>query len=470
MTIEQWLGEDNKLGIDVWNKKYRFNEESFEEWLDRVSSGNQKLRKLIKEKKFLFGGRILANINTGTKQGISNCTTLGYVKDDLNDIMDTAKNLALSYKSEAGVGIALSKIRPKGAKIGEKGVSDGVIGFLKIFNSITENISRGNQRRGAMLVGLHAEHPDIIDFINIKKKNSGATGMITSANLSVLVTDEFMRNYKNKTKYRHDFIVESTGEVIEHTVDPVMIMEAIIDTPKTSFEPGILFVDRYKEQHLFGGAYGDMELFNNACCFTGDMKLLTVNGYKRFDEIVNTTQEIFDKCGNKSESRIWSSGTKKVYNVKANRINIATCTDNHVFLTVDGKEIEAQHLVGSRLMPNINETIEKDKWFVQLGFIQGNGGTGRLNSKSHKGIEVYIGDKDEDIYDYFNISKDVNFQESKRAYYIDFDLNKMRDLGMSSKPVWERDFPTTYNNWTLTQKASFLKGLFSANGYVLNNS
>lgn len=282
----KWLNE-NRLSYDIWEKKYRFNNESFDEWLDRLANGDDKVRKMIFEKKFLYGGRILANLNTETKQGVSNCVTAGYVGDSLDDIMDTAKDLAMSYKKEAGVGVCLSMIRPKGARIGDKGVSDGVIGFLKIYNTITENISRGNQRRGAMLVGLHCDHPDILDFINIKKGNKNNTGLITSANLSVMVTDEFMEHYKKKESYRKDFVVESTGEVIPHIVDTVKIMNAIVDTPKTSFEPGILFVDRYKEQHLFGGIYGEKELFNNACSeFIGSKGTVCLLGSMNLSEYV----------------------------------------------------------------------------------------------------------------------------------------------------------------------------------------
>jgi len=283
MTVQEWLGEDNKLSIDVWNKKYRFNNESFDEWIERISNGEEKVKQLILDKKFLYGGRILANLNTDNGQGLSNCTTFSYVEDSLDDIMDTAKNLAISYKKEAGVGVALSKIRPKGASIGGHHKSDGVIGFLKIFNSVTENVKRGGARRGAMLAGLHCDHPDIMDFIKIKKGNKGDGGEITSANLSVLITDEFMEHYMKGESYQKDFIVEATGEVIPHTVDTVAIMNAIVDTPKTAFEPGILFVDRYRENHLFGSIYNDKELFNNACsefigvkgtvCLLGSMNL-----------------------------------------------------------------------------------------------------------------------------------------------------------------------------------------------------
>lgn len=287
LKAKAWLN-DSELSYNIWNNKYRFNGESFDEWLDRLSNGVDGVRDLIEQKKFLYGGRILANLNTGTSQGVSNCVTLGYVEDSLEDIMETAKNLAFSYKKEAGVGICLSKIRPKGARIGEKGVSDGIIGFLKIFNEVTANISRGNQRRGAMLVGLHCDHPDVKEFITIKKGNKGADGLITSANISVLVTDEFMENYNNKTTYRKDFVVESSGEVIEHVVNPEEIMNLIADTPKRSFEPGILFVDRYQENHLFGYTPGGKWMFNNACSeFIGEKGTVCLLGSLNLSEFVS---------------------------------------------------------------------------------------------------------------------------------------------------------------------------------------
>lgn len=76
MKVEDWLGADNQLGIDIWNKKYRYGDESFDAWLDRVSGGDGDVRQLIVEKKFLFGGRILANRGLdklGKKVTLSNC-------------------------------------------------------------------------------------------------------------------------------------------------------------------------------------------------------------------------------------------------------------------------------------------------------------------------------------------------------------------------------------------------------------
>ena len=67
MRVEEWLGNDSQLGIDIWEKKYRYNNESFDEWLNRISGGNKDVEKLIVDKKFLFGGRILASRGTVSK-------------------------------------------------------------------------------------------------------------------------------------------------------------------------------------------------------------------------------------------------------------------------------------------------------------------------------------------------------------------------------------------------------------------
>ena len=93
MTVEQWLGKDNQLGIDIWHRKYQRNGESFDQWLDRVSGGDVEVRALIKERKFLPGGRTLSNRGIDNSGSLFNCYSRGYVEDDYADIMDAAKDI-----------------------------------------------------------------------------------------------------------------------------------------------------------------------------------------------------------------------------------------------------------------------------------------------------------------------------------------------------------------------------------------
>lgn len=100
MKIEEWLGEQNALGIDIWKRKYQYEGESFDAWLDRVSGGDEDVKRLIKEKKFLFGGRILANrgLNKkGVRTTYSNCYVVSSPEDNIESIFDAAKRLARTY-------------------------------------------------------------------------------------------------------------------------------------------------------------------------------------------------------------------------------------------------------------------------------------------------------------------------------------------------------------------------------------
>lgn len=98
--LKEWLGEDNQLGIDIWHKKYQHSDESFDEWLDRVSAGDENIKEEIEAKRFLFGGRILANRGLhkeGVKVTYSNCYVLPAPEDNIESIYDTAGKLARTF-------------------------------------------------------------------------------------------------------------------------------------------------------------------------------------------------------------------------------------------------------------------------------------------------------------------------------------------------------------------------------------
>ena len=148
MTVNEWL-DNNELGVSIWQRKYQHNNETFEQWLDRVSQGNQHIRAMIKDKRMLFGGRTLSNrgLNNGS---MSNCYSIGYVPDSLEGILDIAKKIGLTFKAQGGQGLSLSKIRPKGSMIGDRFQSDGIVPFMEIFNTVTASVSQGGSRKGRL--------------------------------------------------------------------------------------------------------------------------------------------------------------------------------------------------------------------------------------------------------------------------------------------------------------------------------
>ena len=252
MTVEEWLGTDNTLCTDIWHKKYQYNNESFEEWLDRVSGGNQELRQLIKERKFLFGGRTLSNRGTGKKGSFSNCYSRGFVKDDLNDIMQANTDIATTFKAQGGQGISLSKLRPKGCGINHgQFKSDGIVPFMEIYNRTTESISQGGSRKGALIMSLDAWHKEAKDFITIKSQS----GRIQKANLSLEIDDEFMEDVR--TYYQTGEKVVKTikrtygsGNTIEYEVCPIELYKLMMQAAYDWAEPGCIFTDRFRNYNM----------------------------------------------------------------------------------------------------------------------------------------------------------------------------------------------------------------------------
>jgi ribonucleoside-diphosphate reductase alpha chain len=221
-----WLNK-NQLSYDIWNNKYRHGDENLEEWFERVSGGNKKIAKLIRQKKFLFGGRTLANRGIEAAGSYSNCYSIGYVPDSLDGIMDVASKIAMTFKAQGGQGLSLSKIRPKGSLIRGQFKSDGIVPFMHIFNTVTESISQGGSRKGALLMSLDAKHPEALTFIKIKENPDE----ITKANLSVECSDDFMDNLDSNEKY---------GEVFN----------AIAESAWKSAEPGVIFTNRFRNYNI----------------------------------------------------------------------------------------------------------------------------------------------------------------------------------------------------------------------------
>ena len=247
MTVEQWLGESNKLGIDIWHNKYQHNNETFDEWLKRVSGGNKDVENLIVEKKFLPGGRILSNRGvTDSKVTYSNCYVISPPEDNIESIYDCCKNLARTYSYGGGCGIDISKLAPAGAKVHNQARStSGAVSFMETFSQVTAQIGQ-NGRRGALMISIDCHHPDLLEFIDIKAKPDS----VTKANISVKVTDDFMQAVKDDKEWVMSFTRPETGETITKTARAVDIFNKLCKNNWDWAEPGILFWDRIENWNL----------------------------------------------------------------------------------------------------------------------------------------------------------------------------------------------------------------------------
>lgn len=249
MTVQEWLGTENQLGQDIWERKYRFENETFDEWINRVSGGNSEIANLIKEKKFLFGGRILANRgleNKGRKISLSNCYVIEPPEDNIESIFDCAKKLARTYSYGGGCGVDISKLSPRGAKVNNAAKeTTGSVSFMDLYSMVTGLIGQAG-RRGALMLSLSCEHPDLEEFIGIKSD----LDRVTKANISIRITDKFMAAVKNKTPFTLSFTRLETGETITKEIDAYEMFHKMCEMNWDYAEPGMLFWDRINNWNL----------------------------------------------------------------------------------------------------------------------------------------------------------------------------------------------------------------------------
>lgn len=249
MTVQEWLGKDNQLGQDIWERKYRYENESFDKWIERVSGGNTTIAQLIKDKKFLFGGRILANRgleNKGRKISLSNCYVIEPPEDNIESIFDCAKKLARTYSYGGGCGVDISKLSPRGAKVNNAAKeTTGSVSFMDLYSMVTGLIGQSG-RRGALMLSLSCEHPDLEEFIGIKSD----LDRVTKANISIRITDKFMAAVKNRTPFTLSFTRLETGETITKKVDAYEMFHKMCEMNWDYAEPGMLFWDRINNWNL----------------------------------------------------------------------------------------------------------------------------------------------------------------------------------------------------------------------------
>ena len=291
MNERDWLGNENQLAIDIWNKKYKYENESFEEWLERVSGGDQKLKQLMRDKKFLFGGRILANRglqNYGKKVTYSNCYVLGISDDSIEAIYQTCADLARTFSYGGGVGIDISPLRAKGMKVNNAAkTTTGAVSFMNTFSNVSEVIGQ-NGRRGATMISIDCHHPDLEEFITIKNDLDA----VTKANISVRITDDFMEAVVNERDWELYFETED-GDRLTKIVKAHEIFRLLAECNHRMAEPGILYWDRIENYNLLSNdpdfkyagvnPCADEPLPNGGSCLLGSFNLV-----EYYDELTQT--------------------------------------------------------------------------------------------------------------------------------------------------------------------------------------
>ncbi|MFN7685711.1 MAG: adenosylcobalamin-dependent ribonucleoside-diphosphate reductase [Oligoflexia bacterium] len=214
-------------------------------------------------------------MNAGRENGqLAACFVIP-IEDSLDSIFDALKYAAKIHQSGGGTGFSFSRLRGKGSEVSTShGVAGGPLAFLQIFDQSTEAIKQGGVRRGANMGVLRVDHPDILEFIDIKRDQTS----ITNFNLSVGVTGAFFDALAKGRKV--ELRCPHSGRAVR-SVAAQEIFDRIVDSAWKCGDPGLLFLDR---MNLFNptptrGAFeatnpcGEQPLLGYEACNLGSINL-----------------------------------------------------------------------------------------------------------------------------------------------------------------------------------------------------
>ncbi len=206
-----------------------------------VEEMSRRFEELLANRLFLPNSPTLMNAGRPLGQ-LSACFVLP-VDDSLSGIFETLKHAALIHQSGGGTGFSFSRLRSRGSMVrSSSGVASGPVSFLRVYNGATEAIRQGGTRRGANMGILRVDHPDILEFVDIKNDAQE----VTNFNLSVGVTDEFMAAVESGGEFA--LRDARDGEVVGK-IKARELFERIVANAWRSGDPGLVFLDRINAQN-----------------------------------------------------------------------------------------------------------------------------------------------------------------------------------------------------------------------------
>jgi ribonucleotide reductase alpha subunit len=529
-TLQYFKGDE--LATDVWIKKYCLkNEKDYFELtpddmhrriakeLARIEAkypnplSEEEIYETLKNfKRIVPQGSPMSGIgNDNQVTSIGNCFVIGNEYDSYGSIFTVDQEQAQLMKRRGGVGHDLSHIRPNTSPVKNDAISStGIVPFMERFSNTTKEVAQSG-RRGALMLSISIKHPDSEAFIDAKLEQ----GKVTGANISVRIDDEFMNSVINDTDYTFQFPVNSNKPINLKRGSAKKLWKKIIHNAWKSAEPGILFWDTLRRESI-PSCYGeDWKESSTNPCFSGNERLLTKDGYVKFNDLVYSEEFINDACDkNKtlilSDKRIsyvndgkekpenWKidcsqSGTdvriaSKAFLTQENAeiIELVTskgfklkCTpDHHIATTIgmiEAKDLTPEHKILIAIPKNmgsvINLTPETDEEIIAtlIGLITGDGAIDKNRNRVHfefwgddkyrmKEFVISLIDKLYIIYgDQYN-----RFNRKLSKYYISEDI-KNNKIRISSAWVAKIFNKFGYNHKTKHQVPNFIMNKSATN-------
>lgn len=480
-------------------------EETPEELWKRVATSIAKVETTVEKKKeweekfynalegfkFVPGGRILAGAGAKVDLTFYNCYVIPYPDDSRAGIFDSVGTMVEIMSRGGGVGVNLSSLRPRGAYVkGVNGTASGAVSFGGLYSFATGLIIQGGSRRGALMLMINDDHPDVEEFITVKR----TMGKVTNANLSVCVSDKLMEAIENDG----DWDLKWEGKVYK-TIKARDLWSLICESAHASGEPGLVFMERInKESNSW--YFEDLICVNP--CVTGDTRVSTDKGLKTIkdlydsrdsqEEIAVTIDSRLGDAKTSTVSQVVQSGVKDVYQLTTKEGYELKLTADHQVRTENGW-VEAQNLKKDDKILLLNQKSgfgsTGDRGYGRvLGWFVGDG---HLN-ESKGAVLSFFGDEKRELAPVFAQSVNTavatygaDVTSSTRSYppVGVVDVAGRDEARVSSKPLArmianagikskEEKLTVPAPVWEGTEEmqSGFLQGLFTADGHVAGTS
>ncbi|MEK4853124.1 LAGLIDADG family homing endonuclease [Paenibacillus sp. FSL H7-0756] len=413
-----------------------------EEWTSRF-------RSILDDWKLVPGGRIAAGAGASEELTLFNCYVIPSPKDSRGGIMETLSEMTEIMARGGGVGINLSSLRPRRAIVrGVNGSSSGSVSWGGLFSYTTGLIEQGGSRRGALMLMINDWHPDVLDFITVKQ----TMGQVTNANLSVCVSNSFMKAVKEDLDWElvfpdttdPDYDTLWDGDLDKwkadnrrvipyRTVRARDIWQTIIESAWKSAEPGVVFMEYYNQ--MSNSWYFNPIICTNPC-FHPDTRIATEYG-------LLTIEELYKKVG--TESFLVGTDLRLVEQAKV----------------VGGRSYEVPGLQMRRATVFPTGTRETLKISLQNGVV--------LSVTPEHRLFTDSGWKEARN---LNAEDCVYLQSGEGGFAAEDQLGEgwvreqLEGLGVKAVRAGEKEVPAALYSASRETVVAFLQGLFSADGTV----